>query len=136
MVCVTKTRNGYVNFRWFAVGQSAVEAKIVSPTVVVIVALAGIAGFILPNQDLSSGIRVTRFVMAILAAVAGFFGMTAGLIILITHLCSLDNYGVAYMSPFVDVETSNHKDTLFRFPIKYFTKRSKQIVPENRVKQK
>jgi len=118
------------------VGQSAVEAKIVSPTVVVIVALAGIAGFILPSQDLSSGIRVTRFVMAILAAVAGFFGMTAGLIILITHLCSLDNYGVAYMSPFVDVETSNHKDTLFRFPIKYFTKRSKKIVPENRVKQK
>lgn len=118
------------------VGQSAVEAKIVSPTVVVIVALAGIAGFILPNQDLSSGIRVTRFMMAILAAIAGFFGMTAGLILLITHLCSLDNYGVAYMSPFVDVETSNHKDTLFRFPIKYFTKRSKKIAPENRVKQK
>ena len=118
------------------VGQSAVEAKIVSPTVVVIVALAGIAGFILPNQDLSSGIRVTRFVMAVLAAVAGFFGLTAGLILLITHLCSLDNYGVAYMSPFVDVETSNHKDTLFRFPIKYFTKRSKKIAPENRIKQK
>ena len=118
------------------VGQSAVEAKLVSPTVVVIVALAGIAGFILPNQDLSSGIRLTRFIMAVLAAIGGFFGMTAGLILLITHLCSLDNYGVAYMSPFVDVEKSNHKDTLFRFPIKYFTKRSKKIAPENRTKQK
>ena len=118
------------------VGQSAVEAKLVSPTVVVIVALAGIAGFILPNQDLSSGIRLTRFIMAVLAAIGGFFGMTAGLILLITHLCSLDNYGVAYMSPFVDVEKSNHKDTLFRFPIKYFTKRSKKIAPENHTKQK
>ena len=118
------------------VGQSAVEAKLVSPTVVVIVALAGIAGFILPNQDLSSGIRLTRFIMAVLAAIGGFFGMTAGLILLITHLCSLDNYGVAYMSPFVDVEKSNHKDTLFRFPIKYFTKRSKKIAPENQTKQK
>ncbi|MBE5966044.1 MAG: spore germination protein [Lachnospiraceae bacterium] len=118
------------------VGQSAVEAKLVSPTVVVIVALAGIAGFILPNQDLSSGIRLTRFIMAVLAAIGGFFGMTAGLILLITHLCSLDNYGVAYMSPFVDIDTSNHKDTLFRFPIKYFTKRPKKIAPENRIKQK
>ncbi|HHU71731.1 MAG TPA: spore germination protein [Clostridiales bacterium] len=117
------------------VGQSAVEAKFISPTVVVIVALAGIAGFILPNQDLSSGIRVSRFLLAILAAVGGFFGLAAGLIILITHLCSLDNYGVAYMSPFVDVEASNHKDTLFRFPISYFKKRSKKIAPDNQTKQ-
>lgn len=118
------------------VGQSAVSANIVSPLVVVIVSLAGIAGFIMPNQDLSSGIRVIRFVFAFLAAVGGFFGLTVGIIILITHLCSLDNYGVAYLSPFVDIDESNHKDTLFRFPVRYFTKRPQVIVPENRVKQR
>jgi hypothetical protein len=117
------------------VGQSAVSANIVSPLVVVVVSLAGIAGFIMPNQDLSSGIRVCRFALALLAAVGGFFGLVIGLIILITHICSLDNYGVAYMSPFVDVDESNHKDTLFRFPIKYFKKRPQKIVPENRNKQ-
>jgi hypothetical protein len=117
------------------VGQSAVSANILSPLVVVIVSLAGIAGFIVPNQDLSSGIRVVRFVLAVVAAVGGFFGLAVGLIILLTHLCSLDNYGVAYLSPFVDVDESNHKDTLFRFPIKYFTKRPQKIVPENRMKQ-
>ncbi|MDD3174512.1 MAG: spore germination protein [Herbinix sp.] len=118
------------------VGQAAVTANIVSPLVVVIVSLAGIAGFIVPNQDLSSGIRVTRFIFAFLASIGGFLGVTVGLIILITHLCSMDNYGVAYMSPFVDIDESNHKDTLFRFPIKYFRKRTGKIVPENRVKQK
>jgi spore germination protein KA len=117
------------------VGQAAVTANILSPLVVVIVSLAGIAGFIVPNQDLSSGIRVVRFILAVVAAVGGFFGLTVGLIILLTHLCSLDNYGVAYLSPFVDVDESNHKDTLFRFPIKYFTKRPQKIVPENRMKQ-
>lgn len=117
------------------VGQSAVSANIVSPLVVVIVSLAGIAGFIMPNQDLSSGIRVIRFMFGILAAVAGFFGLAVGLIILFTHLCSLDNYGVAYLSPFVDVDESNHKDTIFRFPIKNFRKRPNKIVPENRIKQ-
>jgi hypothetical protein len=118
------------------VGQSAVSANIVSPLVVVIVSLAGIAGFIMPNQDLSSGIRVIRFVFSFLAAVGGFFGLTVGLIILITHLCSLDNYGIAYLSPFVDVDESNHKDTLFRFPVKYFKKRPQNIAPENRIKQR
>ena len=104
------------------VGQSAVAANLVSPAVVVIVSLAGISGFIMPNQDLSSGIRLTRFILAILAAVGGFFGLVVGLIVLITHLCSLDNYGTAYIWPFVDVEERNIRDTLFRFPIKYFKK--------------
>lgn len=118
------------------VGQSAVSANIVSPLVVVIVSLAGIAGFVMPNQDLSNGIRVVRFLFAFLAAAGGFFGLAVGLILLLTHLCSLDNYGVAYISPFVDINDSNHKDTLFRFPVKYFRKRTDKIVPQNRTKQK
>ena len=117
------------------VGQAAITANIVSPLVVVVVSLAGIAGFIMPNQDLSSGIRVIRFAFAVLAAIGGFFGLVVGIILLITHVCSLDNYGVAYMSPFVDVDESRLRDTLFRFPIKYFTKRPQKIVPENRTKQ-
>lgn len=117
------------------VGDAAVTANILSPLVVVIVALAGIAGFMMPNQDLSSGIRVIRFSFSVFAAVGGFFGLAVGLIILLIHLCSLDNYGVAYMSPFVDIDESNNKDTLFRFPIKYFRKRPQKIVPEDRIKQ-
>ncbi len=118
------------------VGQAAVSANIVSPLVVVIVSLAGIAGFIMPNQDLSSGIRVIRFVFAVLAAIGGFLGLAVGVIVLITHLCSMDNYGLAYMSPFVDIDESNHKDTLFRFPIRYFRKRTQKLSPENHIKQK
>jgi len=117
------------------VGQSAVSANILSPLVVVIVSLAGIAGFVVPNQDLSGAIRVIRFLFALLAAILGFFGLTAGIIILLVHLCSLDNYGVAYMSPFVDIDKSNNKDTLFRFPINYFKNRPKNIAPENNIKQ-
>ncbi len=118
------------------VGQSAVSANLISPLVVVVVALAGIAGFMMPNQDLSSGIRVIRFLFAFLAAAGGFLGLAIGLILILTHLCSIDNYGVAYMSPFVDIDESNHKDTLFRFPVNYFRKRPQAIAPNNRTKQK
>ena len=117
------------------VGQSAVEANIISPTVVVIVSLAGIAGFVMPNQDLSSGIRFTRFILALLAAFGGFLGLTVGLIILIIHLCSMDNYGTAYLYPFVDVDDSDYKDTLFRFPIRFFLRRPDNIAPQNKKKQ-
>lgn len=117
------------------VGQAAVEANLISPAVVVIVALAGISGFVMPNQDLSSAVRLTRFILAVLAAVAGFFGLVIGLIVLVTHLCSLDNYGTAYMSPFVDVEERNIKDTIFRFPVRYFKKRPDDIAYINKTKQ-
>lgn len=117
------------------VGQSAVAANLISPAVVVIVALAGISGFIMPNQDLSSGIRLTRFIIALLAAIGGFFGLAIGLIVLITHLCSLNNYGTAYLSPFVDVEERNIRDTYFRFPIEYFKKRPEDIAYINKTKQ-
>jgi len=117
------------------VGQAAVEASLISPAVVVIVALAGISGFVMPNQDLSSAVRLVRFILAVLAAVAGFFGLVIGLIVLITHLCSLNNYGTAYLSPFVDVEERNIKDTIFRFPVNYFRKRPDDIAYINKTKQ-
>jgi len=117
------------------VGQSAVEANLISPAVVVIVALAGIGGFIMPNQDLSSAVRLIRFILALLAAVGGFFGLVIGLIILLTHLCSLSNYGTAYLSPFVDVEERNIKDTIFRFPVKYFINRPEDVAYKNKIKQ-
>lgn len=118
------------------VGQAAVSANLISPAVVVIVSLAGISGFIMPNQDLSSGIRLSRFILAILATIAGFFGLAIGMILLITHLSSLDNYNTAYMSPFVDVERRNIKDTLFRFPTKFFVKRPDDIAPKNKIKRR
>lgn len=118
------------------VGQSAVSANLVSPAVVVIVSLAGIAGFVIPNHDLSHSVRIIRFTLGIVALIAGFFGLAIGTIVLILHLCSLNNYGTAYMYPFVDVDKRNHKDTLFRFPINFFTKRQEDIVPNNLTKQK
>ena len=55
------------------VGQSAVSANLVSPAVVVIVSLAGIAGFVIPNHDLSHSVRIIRFTLGIVALIARFF---------------------------------------------------------------
>lgn len=86
------------------VGQSAVEAKIVSPVVVVVIALAGIAGYTMPNQDMGAALRVCRFLLVIMAICMGMFGMTVGFALLLHHLAGLESFGVPYMTPFAGGE--------------------------------
>lgn len=82
------------------VGQSAVEAKVISPLVVIVVALAGISGFTVPNHDMASALRICRLAAVVLALLSGLYGVLFGTVLLLWHLCSLENFGVAYMQPF------------------------------------
>ncbi|HEX3022311.1 MAG TPA: spore germination protein [Lachnospiraceae bacterium] len=118
------------------VGQAAVAAHLISPAVVIVIAFTGIAGFTVPSQDLGNSIRVIRFALAILASIAGFFGLIIGITLIIIHLCSLDNYGVAYLSPFVDSEHKTRRDTLFRYRVKFFKYRPDGVALDNKRKQK
>ncbi|WP_167958882.1 spore germination protein [Anaerosporobacter faecicola] len=118
------------------VGQAAVAANLISPGVVIVIAFTGIAGFTLPNQDLANAVRVLRFLIAIVATFTGFLGIMFSVAVLILHLCSLDNYGVAYLSPFVAAESKSHKDTLFRYPVRFFKYRPEGIAKKNHRKQK
>ena len=81
------------------VGQSAVEAKVVSPIAVIVVALAGIAGYTMPSQDLGAALRIFRFVLVLAATAAGMFGLIMGATLLIWHLCCLESFGRPYMTP-------------------------------------
>ena len=82
------------------VGQAAVEAKIVSPVVVIVVAAAGVSGFTMPNQDLSNALRIWRFLLTLLSAGLGIYGLALGSAGLIVHLAGLEDYGLAYLASF------------------------------------
>jgi hypothetical protein len=79
------------------VGQAAVEAKVVSPIVVIIIAVSGIAGSAMPSQDMASALRITRFIFALLAIVGGMFGIAVGVVLLVYPLCTLETFGEAYI---------------------------------------
>ncbi len=80
-------------------GQAAVAANIVSPILVIIIAIAALSSFVVPNFSASFAIRILRFPFEILAAVLGFYGMAAGMLLLAMHLASIRSFGVPYLSP-------------------------------------
>ena len=80
-------------------GQAAVSAGIVSPILIIIVAITGIASFAIP--DFSFGFHLRYFIL--LVFMAGFLGIGIGLFVYISILCSLQSFGVSFTSPFAPV---------------------------------
>ena len=82
------------------VGTAAVDAKLVSPAALIVTASSGICGFTLPNRELSDAVRLWRFVLTVLAGLWGLFGVTVGLLLLLTELAGLESLSRSYLSPF------------------------------------
>lgn len=117
------------------IGQASVDAKIISPIVLIVVAITAITSFTIPFNELSNTVRALRFLIAISATIFGFFGIAIAVTVILIHLCSLDNYGVCYMSPLADTQENRWQDTIFRFKVKNFKLRPYKVAPINTRKQ-
>lgn len=87
-------------------GQAAVSAGIVSPILIIIVAITGIASFAIPDFSFGFHLRYFRFLFIILGFMAGFLGIGIGLFVYISILCSLQSFGVSFTSPFAPASDS------------------------------
>ena len=118
------------------VGEAAVSAKLSSPIAIIIVAMAGIAGYNVPNQELSAMLRFLRLGLVALGIGAGIPGVTAGMAALVWYLCTLESEGVAYLYPFVDSKDGAVFRTLLRKPQWEYKFRDPKLVKGNRRRQK
>ncbi|MBS4535139.1 spore germination protein [Clostridium sp. D2Q-14] len=118
------------------IGEAAVQAGIVSPFMIIIVALTTISSFALPNFAIASGLRFCRFIIMLLATVLGLYGIVLGLVIIIAHLCSLKSFGIPYMEPYSNIISSfrDFKDSIIRVPQKFMRLRPEYLNIKNRVR--
>ena len=109
------------------VGTAAVEAGFISPVALITVSAAGICGFVLPNRDFAEGIRVWRFIIAGLSALAGLAGTVGGVAMLLIHLLGLKSLGIPYLS----LHKTGKSGGILRPRLKNTKERNRKLHPED-----
>ncbi len=103
------------------IGDAAVSAGLVSPLVVMVVSLTGIASFSVPYYHLGLASRVLRFSFIVGAGLFGLYGIILMVLMLLIHLASMRSFGVPYLAPitpFVWSQVEDQKDVFFRAPFR------------------
>ncbi|GMA57884.1 spore germination protein [Alicyclobacillus sacchari] len=117
------------------IGQSAVQAGIVSPLLVIVVATTALASFTVPNYELSMGIRIMRFAFLIAGAVLGFYGIAILFVVYVVRLTMLKSFGVPILSP-IAPSSGASRDVLLRGPLWSMNKRPSFLYPLRSWRQK
>lgn len=113
------------------VGTAAVEAGLISPVVLIVVSIAGVSGFALPNRDLANAVRVWRFLIGVCAALGGMIGIAVGTTLLMIHLLSLKCLGIR----FIRISSGKNR-MILRHRLKFQKYRDRALHPQDEQNQK
>lgn len=115
-------------------GQAAVAAGLVSPILIIVVAVTGLGSFAIPNYSLALGLRILRFVYIFLASILGFYGVSLAFFFTGCMACNMKSFGVPFFSP-VAPKTKTGSDMVIRKPIWKQKQRPDYFNPPNRKRQ-
>lgn len=98
-------------------GQAAVSAKIVSPIMIIIIAITGIGSFATSDYSLSWGYRVLRLIFIAAAAMMGFYGIAIGIFLYSLFVASQTSFGIPFLSPIPKVKSNSMSNSVLVNPI-------------------
>lgn len=107
-------------------GEAAVNAGIVSPIMIIIVAITAISALVIVEPELSNAIKWYRILFMLGGTTIGIFGIFIVFIIFTTNLCSINSYGKSFTMPFTPIN-DDIKNSIIKFPLLKRNKRNKYL---------
>lgn len=89
------------------IGEAAVTANLASPIMVIVISVTAVASFTISNPDMGVFLRLATLLFIFIGTVMGLYGIVALTYVLISHLVSLNSFGVPFMSPWTPRRKSN-----------------------------
>lgn len=118
------------------IGDAAVQAGIVSPIMVIVVAVTAISSFAIPSYSAGITFRMLRFATMLASSIFGLYGIILALIVISIHLSRLKSFGVPYMSPFTPSFIHDWRDLVLRAPITALSKRPQFMQTDDEIRMR
>src|SRR5690625_2425398 len=115
------------------IGEAAVQAGIVSPIMVIIVALTAISNFAIPAYSIAISFRIIRFGFLFAAGIFGLYGIILAYIMVNIHFVNLKSFGVPYSTSFAPFFKRDFHDVIVRSPIHQIKDRPEYLQPQDTV---
>ncbi len=97
-------------------GQAAVSASIISPILIIVIALTGLGNYTLPDYGVGLGIQISRLAVVAAGALMGIYGIVLLVGLMLVYLCGMTSFGEPYMAPVAPYRVHN-SDILIRAPL-------------------
>ncbi|QHW29737.1 spore germination protein [Paenibacillus rhizovicinus] len=117
------------------IGEAAVSAGIVSPVMVIVVAVTAISSFSFPSYSFAIALRLVRFAIMLAASLFGLYGIILAYIIINIHFVNLKSFGVPYSAPFAPFYSKDWSDVIVRAPATMLKERPTIIDPVDKTRQ-
>ncbi len=117
-------------------GEAAVSAGIVSPIMVIVVAITSISGLTVSSSDIINGIRWWRIIFIVLASFSGLLGVLIASILFIVNLASIKSFGIPYLAPLAPYNKDDQINAVFISNKYKFFKRNTLTAKKNLYRSK
>lgn len=95
-------------------GDAAVSAGIVSPIMIIVVAISSIAGLVFSSIELVNALRIYKIILLLLGTLLGIYGIIIGTVYMIYKLLTLKVFGIPYLAPFIPFDKNEINDSFIK----------------------